>query len=474
MRKFFQLGWLLFIVMGLAVCACSDEKMPGEDANTENNGGGSNGEGGSDVPTAIKPSMDEESLKFVGGWEGMGPYQASGTSSFGLVDGCWTFYNDGTYTWLGSNSYGFTTEMEGKWHYNAEKKMLITDSELGFNWTIEEVSGDMWVGTLLNAKGGTYTYRRKEIPSVACSNVRVIDYKKGGFVLKDTVLNYGSYAGTLKCGVCYSLAGEAKEVADYQKVYATEIVTDTVVHVGTIAESSATYRGVYLVELKSLEQEGKYNLCNFIEFEDGSIIYGNIYRAKCVTLPDGAVYLGQQVGTDHKIYCWAKGYLREDGTFNDGVAKVGDMGAMFTWEKAETMLASLGDGWVLPTSAELYSLKSFVEGNNTIIQVTPNEFNSYNTYDDVTFKSQINGKTLNFTFESEDYKDRWYYTYTRQNFRISEFESHLGTFNEGGFKFEIFSENNSYFPSRMDAEFIRSPKGISSYLRPVYVATVTW
>jgi len=471
MRKFFQLGWLFLIVMGLAICACSDENVPGEDENTENNeGGGDEGEGGSDVPTAIKPVMDEESLKFVGGWDGMGPYQASGSSGFGLVDGCWTFYNDGTYTWLGSNSYGFTTELEGKWHYNAEKKMLITDSELGFNWTIEEVSGDMWVGTLLNEKGGTYTYRRKEVPSVACSNIRIIDYKPGGFVLKDTIRNYGCYAGTLKCGVCYSLEDAKKDVSDYQRVYATRIVTDTLLLYGKpfFKGRSIVTQGVFQVELKSLEEDGGYYLCNFIEFEDGNVIYGKKYKAKCVTLSEDAVYLGEEV-KDGKIRCWAKGYLHEDGKIDDGFFRAGNDHPVYglNMDEAVSMLTSLGSEWRLPEVNDMETLVGFVNKYAMVESVSNLDLARISKGYDVTFKSLINSNTLNFTFEEEDGKYSWVDYYTFQSFLISKHKIGNTYRDRGGFGFTY--TDGTFEPSKFRSAFdnLGSP-----YLRPVYEVRV--
>lgn len=458
--------------MGLAVCACSDENVSSEDENMENNGGGSDdGTSEGNVPTAIKPFMDEESLKFVGAWNGMGPYQASGGSSFGLVDGCWTFYNDGTYTWLGSNSYGFTTEIEGKWHYNAEKKMLITDSELGFNWTIEEVSAGIWVGTLLNTKGGTYTYRRKEVSSVACSNVRIIDYKPGGFVLKDTIRNYGCYAGTLKCGVCYSLENAKEDIADYQRVYATEIITDTLLLCGKpfFKGRSIVTQGIFQVELNSLEKDCEYNLCNFIEFEDGNVIYGNKYRAKCVTLPEDAVYLGESV-KDGKIRCWAKGYLHEDGKIDDGIFRVGNNPPVYglNTDAAVSMLTSLGSGWGLPEASDMGTLVGFVN-KYVVVEYASNPdltWSREREYD-VTFKSLINGNALNFTFVEEDGKYSWVDYYTYQAFLISKYKIGNTYRDKGGFSFRY--TDGTLEPSEFESAFdnLGSP-----YLRPVYEVRV--
>ena len=82
-------------------------------------------------------------MKFVGIWSGKGPYSAGSSTNYGWIDGQWIFYNDGTFFWTGSNSYGYTTTSIGKWHYNSENK-LITDSEYNIAWKIIEVTEASW------------------------------------------------------------------------------------------------------------------------------------------------------------------------------------------------------------------------------------------------------------------------------------------------------------------------------------------
>ena len=134
---------MLAAFMGLAVSACGDDGAL-EENNGNGNGGGNGGNDGN-TPEVIEPSLDEESLKFVGSWTGKGP--CSGM----LVEGTWDFRNDGTYSWLGTTGYGTQYEESGTWHYVAGSKMLVTDSSLDYNWTVEDVSENQWVGTLLNS-----------------------------------------------------------------------------------------------------------------------------------------------------------------------------------------------------------------------------------------------------------------------------------------------------------------------------------
>ena len=150
----------------------------------------------------VKPNLDEESLKFVGVWQGMGPYSVN-YQSYGLVDGTWSFKNDSTYSYIGYNSYGYSYSETGKWRYNTENKMLITDSHLGFVWQILELRDDAWLGTLLNEEGGTYNYTRKN-SSVAIHTGQIWDINQGDITVSYTLSNMEYATEDYKYGICIS------------------------------------------------------------------------------------------------------------------------------------------------------------------------------------------------------------------------------------------------------------------------------
>lgn len=198
MRKFKYWFLCLSCLCGLVFVSCGKEdemspegELPGQ-GEVENESGGE----------VVKPNLDEESLKFVGVWQGMGPYSVN-YQSYGLVDGTWSFKNDSTYSYIGYNSYGYSYSETGKWRYNTENKMLITDSHLGFVWQILELRDDAWLGTLLNEEGGTYNYTRKN-SSVAIHTGQIWDINPSDITVSYTLSNIEYTTEGYKYGVCIS------------------------------------------------------------------------------------------------------------------------------------------------------------------------------------------------------------------------------------------------------------------------------
>lgn len=144
MKKFSIYAVLLLLVTLTVMSACNKD--------SEDN-----------VITVQDATSTDNGQEFVGTWYGRGPYRASGTSydKFNLVNGTWKFLSDGTYSWSGKNSSGYVYSERGKWHYNVENKMLITDGNCNVIWTINEFSTNQWIGTLMGTVTGTYTYTRQ-------------------------------------------------------------------------------------------------------------------------------------------------------------------------------------------------------------------------------------------------------------------------------------------------------------------------
>lgn len=380
---------LLCMLCSLFLYSCNDND--GGDESGNSNGGSETNQNGS-----IKPPMGEANLPFVGVWNGQGPYLASGVSytKFGLVAGTWEFHNDSTYFWVGYNSFGYEYSEEGKWHYNSENKMLITDSPCGFIWQVEEIMANSWVGTMLNSKGGTYTYTRKADKKVSVGDVRVVDYEKCSLIVKDTIVNYDLCTQDLKCGICYGKKSNS-DVSTFTKVYANKVYTQVISdHFGSVC---AVTKGIYDVKINNLEENEKYRLCGFIEYEDGTTVYSKkIYNAISITPLENSIYLGEEPHYKNKntksgkVHFWA-GCLNQEGVFVD--LTLGGKAGYFEKEKVAEALARLGEGWRLPS---LSDFANFCQPRLYQMQVFLNKKKDHLEFLD--FKSVINGNNLRFSF----------------------------------------------------------------------------
>lgn len=301
-------------------------------------------------------TMSSESLPFVGRWAGKGP--SDNTKSYSVVSGTWQFHNDGTYEWYipGDDGKDALT-MSGKWSYAAGT--LKIESDCAWEWTgvtFDETGA--WTGTA-GTDADLYTYTRKTDKKLTPGLVKVLNYKSGGFTLRDTVKNYKLCNEAIKYGVCY-----AKDDADV-----TDMSTWTKVYAEGIYKKGST-RGIYDLELNGLDNDSKYYLCGFVEREDGTVAYGTLYRAICVAPPANTVCMG-------------------DTTF----WYTGAMETLYTADEAAAALASIGGA--LPTEAEKNSLASSVTytlengrivlksnlTGNTLSYAAVNRSNTYMTND---------------------------------------------------------------------------------------------
>lgn len=354
-------------------CSTDDTDYEREDINEE------------EVPTKIKPSLKEDALKLVGSWSGQGPYMIVGgnPNKAGLVIGTWEFYNDSTYSWIGHNTYGYKYEEEGKWHYNVENKMLVTDSPCSFNWKIEECLEEQWLGTLLN-RGGTYTYIRKD-KELKIGIATVADYKGTELIVCDTIRNYEFFRGELQCGICYG-EEDNNDVETFRKLYANNI------HSQISLPKNVVNRGIFNVTLKNLEPNGKYKIAGFME-KDGVTTYGKIKKIINVMPPQDAIYMGGDINAEGYVYFWGKGDLGADKKMHNPVEETGRTsfernyayGGKLNYDGPAYAISDLGDNWILPDGNEdkyFWNLSDISKISDTIIRLTATNGNQiyFNVY----------------------------------------------------------------------------------------------
>lgn len=459
-----KLGFVMAIfTVCLFACSNENDSLENESKNETNHN------------YLIKPPIEGESLKLIGIWNGNGPYVVSGgsTNKYGLVNGTWELCNDGTYSWIGYNSFGYKYSETGKWHYNSENKMLITDGPCGIIWQIEEILDSSWVGTLLNSKEGTYTYNRKENKEIAVGNIRVIDYKKSELIIKDSITNYLYYAKNLKCGVCYGISSN-KDVASYKKVYTNKVYNDTIAIKDVISTRYEIIKGVYDVRIDNLEENGKYHLCGFIELDNGATIYGQVYNAISVTPKENSVYMGEEP-TFGKVCFWSVGDLGKDWSFISPQQENLNCYQSSNYEETQKAICNLEEGWSIPKET---NFRSFTNNTNNFNDLNRNIFitelisnNEIGTLDLIKFKSRLNGNILYFRFKKSI--DKFLYWgiqghLTSYTYWINEEDNLSGDKN-------LYFYNTELGSSKPGSIRIGSEDyWISGRIRPVYEMTVTW
>jgi len=255
--------------LGLASCSNDDENV---------NQRPSDGESGSAHETFVKPELDDEAIQFVGIWQGVGP---SGT---GVKDGIWKFNNDGTYHWLRTEK-GLSDQ--GKWHYNAESKLLITDSKYDITWKVMDVTNEEWVGTMVSTSN-THTYKRQTTSPIKLGSAYVADFKERMLRVQFTIANYLYTTDKIICGICYGDSTETDRKT-FRKIYATTEFADVT--------SFQDGTGTFDVTISDLRVNGKYRLHAFL-INDKDTTYSAQLRAISVTPPDSTVYMGAMNGNE--------------------------------------------------------------------------------------------------------------------------------------------------------------------------------
>lgn len=300
-----------------------------------------------DTTEADDITLDSESLKLVGRWSGKGP--SADSENYTIETGTWQFHNDGTYEWYTPGNDGKDEEiMSGTWSYSGGN--FILDSNSGFGWTTVtyDATTDEWTGTAMDdGTATTFTYTRKTDKSVKPGIVKVLNYRSGAFSVRDTIKNYKLCGETIKCGICYAKSdADPTDKSTWTKVYADNL------------KKINSSRGIYDVEIDGLEDDAKYYLCGFMEAADGTLTYGSLYRAICVTPPANTVCMG-----DTTFWCTS------------------ELTTLYTDEEVDAALATVGGA--LPTVAETEYLTE-----NSLISVEAGR---------IVLKSKLNGNTMSLS-----------------------------------------------------------------------------
>lgn len=281
-KKHFE--WMtsfVVVLLSAAMISCSSETDGLEEVESSTS---------SSRETTVKPSLDAESMKFVGIWSGKGPYSAGSSTNYGWIDGQWIFYNDGTFFWTGSNSYGYTTTSIGKWHYNSENKLLITDSEYNIAWEIIEVTEDSWYGTV-QSKGLSSIYSRQEVPQIEIQKPKLCNITGNDVVLRVQINNYGYTTDEYMIGLCYANNEETdKEV--FSKLYAKEVQS---FHDGGP-------NGFVDITLPDLREDEKYQIYAFVQKDEKRTYTEESFHYKHKNVPNDLVFMGQFTNEGNPIF----------------------------------------------------------------------------------------------------------------------------------------------------------------------------
>ena len=299
----------LFVALCFSVSfmlwSCSNEDEDAEVTGDVSGGGGGQG-------SSFDPNLDDATAFFVGEWSGKGPYVASGTSSskYGMVNGVWRFNNDGTYSWRGSNTYGYTYSERGGWHYNKEHRLLITDGSCELVWQIVDTLDGQWTGALV-AKDGVYTYARTDA-NVKVGNVRIVDYATGLLEVQDTLFDMEIANQPFRMGICYGTE-DNQNPETFLKVYAD-----------SVSRATDTYR----LMISNLQDEQNYRLRGFVEFTDGKMLFGPECKATCIAPPSRTVFMGGTFYADAAL------------NGNGGLAPVGTPGKLILSDEVHNYRAN--------------------------------------------------------------------------------------------------------------------------------------
>lgn len=450
MKKILIYFCLGFSAMSL-MTACDKNDEPLQE-NTENNEGSDRdnpNNNPSDTPQDIVPEAQGEAAKFVGQWEGAGPWEKGWSYT-----GSWTFYNDGTYEWYRkiSNSRSY-----GKWRYLADKHMLITEADpnctlRGWNWRIEDINDDSWVGTCLTEnEENTFTYTRKDSQELSIPKPFFKDFFVDGLEVGLTINNYFLHGKSMKIGICYGDANESLP-ANFKRVYASEV-----------KRSGYSVNGIASLKLTGLIPEAKYRICGFMELPDGTTIYGDIYKVISPRLPDcEVVYMGDEPSNGY-VYLWAANDLNSDGSWRNPLTE--ELQASLSIQGFDDAIASLGNGWTYPNLNNwncLYTAFTKTSAEDREIPSSPVLFG----YHKLKIASQANEKFLNITFDDLNH-DNGVLSYDYICYIIKD----TNTYYHGSISYGGWITDKSFSMS----SGISSDYGyVNMSCRPVYKAQVEW
>lgn len=283
MRNFFILSLTCLLAFSMYSCDKDDAEILVDESNPEeiNNGSSSTENGSEEV---ILP-MDKENLKFIGEWNGVGMRNLKS-----VVNGTWYFYNDSTYEFIGKID---NIHDKGKWHYNAEKKWLITDHEYSCIWEVAEISENNWIGTFQNSHGGTYSYARVTRP-LSCETGLLTDINENDVTIAYTIKNIEFAAENYQTGIYLSTSKDMEPGT-------------LTAYTGTVTKDGMS------AHLTGMTLNTTYYYCAFIKTETQEI-YGDTLKY-IHHYYDDAVFLGSYSKNNTPLF-WAVGnmVMKNNGT----------------------------------------------------------------------------------------------------------------------------------------------------------------
>lgn len=279
-----------------------------------------------------------DGLQFVGVWEGANHTSGTKTTPH---PGIWEFHNDGTFTWTGTDVKG--QDMEGKWYYDPNSKIIVTNSSRCPALSVVSAVDDM-VLVKNETYDQMYTLSRVAAPEVSLNAPHITLFRPDGFVVRVSFINH-RYINmpTYKYGISYSYS-DSPDV--FEKVYAA-----TCAHM-ELPEPAGEWTGLLYdyenmpavggdVCLTGFNVDDKLILRPFAEFPDGKVIYGEDLKVQVITPPADGLFLGDGISGGKAAFWYSKGFHSNGG---DGVA----MSAM-TPGDVDAAIQKLGDGWEVPT-----------------------------------------------------------------------------------------------------------------------------
>lgn len=372
------LGLLLCGILTFSVLSCDKENEPvNPDSDKEQTDKPSTDNGGSKHETVFENTMSNPTEAIlVGKWQGWGPYPISTGYSYRLDPGVYDFRNDHTFVW--HKTYDNTPIEQGLWRYVESTKTLITEGASGTVWEISEIDSKSWVGYSPKFKATKVFHRQED--AVTCSECRIIDYKPNMLVLRDTLLNYAYNLDKISCGVCYSNDKNA-ELDEFSKIYASDIKLNG-------------EHGIFDITLSGLQKDGEYRLSTFAKLKDGSLIYGPIYKAICVTPPEDSSYFGEPV-ENGQVTFWSDKYLNNSYEITAEPQMVpNNLQEFYSWVDVLNEKSL----WSIPTTKMAEKLMQ-------VSELEPRESNNWTASDKLTIHSKINENTMEFPYAYSSFID---------------------------------------------------------------------
>ena len=458
MRKYKYLILCFACLCGLATVSCGDdddvlpeEELPGGGQGEDDPQNGGNGSG----EEVVTPGLDGESLKFVGAWRGIGPSAKSQGPSYNPVEGTWYFKNDSTY------QFGSET---GKWRYNAENKMLITDNRFGFVWQILELTDGTWLGTLLNEKGGTYTYTR-ENTSMTIHTGRLQDINQSDITVSYTLSKTEYATESYKYGICISTDRNLPE-GQTNYYYEDTHSEDTLIQIPNM-ELNTTYYYSAVIDINGRKIYGDTLEYTHHYYDNAVFMGGYSANGKPLFVAKGNLIMR----SDGSAYIAPSGDYMLNRSYSEGI----DEWDRFQWGDATGMrteqsdvVSFYKDTYDLPTYQDIASTKlgglwrmQKVGENPTPASLCEGEgtFENNDRTHVTTWTNKLSGKSVTYIQAKNyyHYEGSWHGTYRWTSFWTStgyRLRSDTRPYNYEHYAYVYYSSSDSE-TRQYDFNFIR-------------------